>query len=187
MIKRILNRLRRGKRLAPRSVCINVDGTKVYNSRRPLSIVKRLKRLWGGIFLLPIAVCAWSASGVISPGQSGEIPRIRAVQSGSWTIVGSTFTTSPMIASNVTKSSTTLGLVSVPVLAANASRKAWGCKALSTNTDTIALNLGAAAATTDQPVLEPGDWYGETMVVSTISVNAISATSGQIVRCLEKF
>ena len=88
---------------------------------------------------------------------------------------------------SVSKSSVTLdGGVSREIFAANGSRNGWECRALTTNTDTIFLNLGAGAAViTDWP-MEPGDYYTPTEILNyTGAIQAIELSGSQVIRCQE--
>lgn len=60
------------------------------------------------------------------------------------------------------------------------------CYALSTNTDSLFVNVGAAALITSPDEVAPkGNWFPPELVKSTESVNCIAASGSQVFRCRE--
>jgi hypothetical protein len=90
----------------------------------------------------------------------------------------------PAVVGPVSVSSQTVGSGSVRIFAPNGRRKKIECWTLCSNTDNILISWGTPAVSTDVP-LEQCAYWSTDIVVSTRSLNAISASGDQVIRCLE--
>lgn len=67
-------------------------------------------------------------------------------------------------------------------------RKQIDCYTLSTNTDGIFLQWdGLATTSSPEEVLRSGNWHPPEMVTSTTSLNCISRSGSQVVRCVDYY
>lgn len=76
-------------------------------------------------------------------------------------------------------------VVSAQIISANANRRGIECNTPNTNTDELFLSLDGAASTSDIPVSVGASWQPPPGVRFTGSVNAVSNSGTQSVRCTE--